>query len=234
MNRFETLTFSKEIRQHMLELVHGKAQLNIDSKNFSSSGEARAKVVGFDETNNVLGLSFFRNTSGKTIRLASDTLYITVNANGIQYRFTSKIVPTDVLNAAYGIKVPRELQYLQRRNYFRVSVAKNSVYANLQSSDNLIADAEVDDISATGLRVTTIDAPPMAFNAGEEIPIINLVLAEVGEISFSAKVRSFRRMESGKYTLGLEIDKINNMHQVLIERYIAQRDRELRRKASGS
>jgi len=219
--------------QRMSELAMRKAELSISVNKFSDSGDARARVVGYDEGKRVLGLSFFRNTNGKTIKLSSNKLFISAHDNGIHYRFVSRVVPTEVLNAAYGISFPEQLEYLQRRNFYRVNVSKESASARLFIPSFKAINADLLDISAKGLRVLTNGAPELDLERGFSIPRIELTLHDLGEAQFSTLVRYFKRAGEGQYIIGMEIEDIANAYSVMIERFIAQRDRELRQKAVG-
>lgn len=231
--QYETISFTRQIKQQMIEIARSKAILKISETGYESNSPIIAKVVGINEDKGILGISSFRDRKDNTHQLKGNRFFVVTIVQGVTYKFVASLTQTQTCNGVNFVRFPEELQYLQRREHYRVPVPEGCAELTMDLGGVTAFKGCIKDISVSGMRVFASNKETLDLDVGSKISRCLLKLDSSEAIRFSAELRYTQQNDDGALFMGLAIKEMENTHRSLIERYVADRDRELRRKAIG-
>lgn len=231
--QFESITFSRQISQRMLEIARAKVELIVSESGFDVDSPVRAKVVGINQDRQVIGISSLRDSQDNPVALTGRHFFVVCQVDGITYKFVARLTSSQTCNGVNFVEFPEELFYLQRRAHYRVPVPAGQANFVIDGGGVAAISGNLRDLSVAGMRVLAVSSSGINFDIGCRLPRCRLRIGESEDIRFSAVLRYMQENDEGALYMGLEIDDIDNEHLNFIERYVADRDRELRRKAVG-
>lgn len=135
---------------------------------------------------------------------------------------------------ALRIAYPETTYYLQRRNYFRVTVAPGDVSSvELQRRGARTIYAQCHDISVRGMRLLVAAPTDYALHEGEFIPMVRFnldghELATEAEVRFVGHARNTKTRDQTRQ-VGLEFLNVSPGFEQRVQLYVQRRDRELLR-----
>jgi c-di-GMP-binding flagellar brake protein YcgR len=233
MATYEALTFKNEIKKKMIDIARVKPTLLVGFGAFSESDGVTASIVDIDEKREVIGISSLRDRSGNPVKPDNNQFYVITSVNGLTYRFSSKLRHAGFCNGVYEFNFPEVFEYLQRRAYYRVPLKSGEAAVTFDVGGVTPVKAQLQDISIAGMRVCTQGNSNIDFAVGDPVARCRLNIDGYEDIRFSATVRYTKSLSDDQCVMGFSIKDIDNVHQNLIERYVALRDMELRKQRVG-
>lgn len=172
-------------------------------------------------------------------RLENDAPFFTIGRyEGVFVGFQSKLIER-IDYEGYGalrIAYPELIYYLQRRNFFRVSVAPGDLSTvNIQRRGAKPLYGQCHDLSVSGMRLLVPSALDYALTTGEYIPVVRFSLEDV-ELAVEAEVRYVGSLRDTKTRqpvrqLGIQFLNMAPGFEQRLQQYVQRRDRELLRDA---
>ncbi|WP_449371255.1 flagellar brake protein [Thiomonas sp.] len=157
---------------------------------------------------------------------------------GVFVGFQSRLVER-IDHEGYGalrIAYPEVIYYLQRRNFFRVTVAPGDLSAvEVQRRGAKPLHGQCHDISVNGMRLLVPSTLDYALTVGEYIPLVRFSLEDV-ELAVEAEVRFVGPLRDTKTRqpmrqLGIQFLNMAPGFEQRLQQYVQRRDRELLRDA---
>ena len=237
LTRFTT-TSASDIFHHLRMLVNHGDPVTI----FSNHGRSFmvSRLLGVDHKSCCLYFSQSGNSEANRQLLNSERTVFTCSPGGVKTQF----LLTDVTavdydgQMAFMAPLPNEVTKLQRREYFRIQMpAGIPVTCTLYDYQGGAAiTLQVYDISLGGLSLV-LNARIPGFEIGTIYNRCELDLREYGIIPLVLKIRNqlVTRTTSGaeQRRVGTEFIDLESRAQTLVQRYIAQLERERRAMASS-
>ncbi len=124
---------------------------------------------------------------------------------------------------------PDALLYVQRRDYFRLSIpSRQPVYCRIPQRDNAFIEAEISDISLGGVSLLG-PLPALLLLPGMRLPGCRIELPEVGVILVDLLVCTTRalnaRSDQRSLRIGCRFIQLAGSGQTLVQRYINRIER---------
>lgn len=134
--------------------------------------------------------------------------------------------------AYYKIGIPKEVEFHQRRNTYRVATSiSDPIVVNLLNEEDVLISAELRDISLGGVCLRMKDLPHIQIRDGEHIPTCLIKISDDRKILSSINICHVERIkETGSLRIGAEFASISNFDQRELEHLIATLDREIIKK----
>lgn len=137
---------------------------------------------------------------------------------------------------ALRIAYPEQFYYLQRRNFFRVTVAPGDIgTVELQRRGAKPLYGQCHDISVNGMRLLVPAALDYALTSGEYVPLVRFSLEDI-ELAVEAEVRYVgtlrdTRARQPMRQVGIQFLNMAPGFEQRLQSYVQRRDRELLREA---
>ena len=172
-------------------------------------------------------------------RIAGGAPFFTIGRyEGVFVGFQSKVIER-IDWEGYGalrIAYPEVIYYLQRRNYFRVTVAPGDVGSvEMQRRGAKSMYGQCHDLSVNGMRLLLPSPVDFALHEGEYVPLVRFSLADV-ELAAEAEVRFVGSLRNSKTRhpvrqVGLQFLNMAPGFEQRLQHYVQRRDRELLRES---
>jgi len=176
---------------------------------------------------------------GGNRRLENGAPFFTIGRfEGVFVGFQSKLIER-IDYEGYGalrIAYPDLIYYLQRRNFFRVTVAPGDLSTvDIQRRGAKPLYGQCHDLSVSGMRLLVPSALDYALTTGEYIPMVRFSLEDV-ELAVEAEVRFVGALRDTKTRqpmrqLGIQFLNMAPAFEQRLQQYVQRRDRELLRDA---
>lgn len=232
LTRFTT-TSASDIIHHLRALVSSGETVTI----FSNHGRSFiiSRVLGVDQKSFCLYFSQSGNSEANRQLLKSERTVFACSPGGVKTQFLLEDVTAVEYDGqmAFMAPLPNEVTKLQRREFFRIQLPSTTpVSCTLYDYQGGAAiTLQVYDISLGGLSLV-INARIPGFGIGTIYNRCELDLREYGVIPLVLKVRNqlVARSTSGaeQRRVGAEFVDLDSRAQTLVQRYIAQLERERR------
>ncbi|MFO1435174.1 MAG: flagellar regulator YcgR PilZN domain-containing protein [Gammaproteobacteria bacterium] len=161
---------------------------------------------------------------------------VTIRArmNNVTVRFTSTVsgIGNEDGLAYYRLPFPASLDYVQRREHYRAGVPlEKKIPVQLALTDGTLHNAELRDVSLGGFSARLIGALPNGFTPGNTIKHLIIVLPGASQIHGSGQICYAELAASSRVSrCGVRFLRIDRVDQNTLAQFIAQLDREMKRK----
>ena len=195
-----------------------------------------SKILRVDRDNQIITLDELRPESGHTRVSIGMRITVSGRLERIPITFDTQVEQIDesLDPALYVLSIPGAIQYLQRRNDYRVRVSRGDpVVVQFSNDDGHEWAGELDDISLGGLgiRMPAEDKSPPSLPRSGEILSCRLELPDIGSIKCCLEVRYAEpNAKTDIHALGVRFTDLNRRDRALIQRFIAQAQRDMARK----
>jgi c-di-GMP-binding flagellar brake protein YcgR len=172
-------------------------------------------------------------------RLENQAPFFTIGRyEGVFVGFQSRLLERIVFEGygALRIAYPDAIYYLQRRNFFRVSVAPGDVSTvDIQRRGAKPLYGQCHDLSVNGMRLLVPSAIDYALTVGEYIPLVRFNLEDVAlaveaEVRYVGNLRDTRTRQPVRQ-IGIQFLNMAPGFEQRLQAYVQRRDRELLREA---
>jgi c-di-GMP-binding flagellar brake protein YcgR len=152
--------------------------------------------------------------------------------SGAFVNFSGKIEAIGENNKAayYKINFPKEVEYHQRRNTYRIAISiKETIPVNLVNEDEVLIKAELRDISHGGICLRFNSMPHhSSIKSGDYIPTCLIQVDENRKILSSLNICHVETIEeTGTIRVGAEFAQISKIDQRELEHLIASLERSI-------
>lgn len=218
------ITASHEIRSLLGRLIKERVPITVMLP--GREGFFSSVLLELDRDSNTLVADELLPARGHASMLPGIELRVLCRLDGIELRFRSKVLAVSAAQpgATYRLSVPEGLDYLQRRQVFRVPVSPALAIPVELGSNGTRLKGTLVDISHTGLRV--------ALRGQRELPPAELLSCQVGlpPGSISAEVEPRHsepdRRGLGMVYVGLRFIELSREQLRLISRFTANMQRD--------
>ncbi len=206
--------------------------------------------IGIDHSPEILGSMLLRIDGEKKLVVIDGVIPFIGNAllprvkhakfmtlvDGIDLHFTMAYLQSigSDREIKHIFRFPEEMRYFQLRNFHRVVLAPSQVVTIVlrPSPQNQIT-CRLVDISLGGIAVLLDVQPPRSFAVGEKIAECEIQLNAAESFVCAVMIR-YMGQEKGnrKFRLGLEFANLGTVQQRMVERYVANIERQSRRIAA--
>jgi c-di-GMP-binding flagellar brake protein YcgR len=138
--------------------------------------------------------------------------------------------------AYYKIGMPKEIEYHQRRNTYRISTSiSEPIPVNLVNEDEVLIKAELRDVSHGGLCLRVNAASHISIRSGDYIPTCLIKIENDQKILSSLNICHVETIkESGSLRIGAEFADISKIDRRELEHFIASLERAIIKKIKRS
>lgn len=161
-------------------------------------------------------------------------LLIRARLNNVTLQFHTEVDAAGQEGAAsyYRVALPRELLQVQRREHFRACVPmERHVTVHLVSPEQHVVTAELRDISVGGFAASLRSGSPFLLTQGTVMERCVIALPDEQRLCGSAEVcYSGATKTGGAYRFGARFLQVDRRDFKRLEQFIAQMDREYKRK----
>jgi c-di-GMP-binding flagellar brake protein YcgR len=137
---------------------------------------------------------------------------------------------------ALRIAYPEVIYYLQRRNFFRVTVGPGDISTvDIQRRGAKPLYGQCHDISVNGMRLIVPSTVDFALTVGEYIPLVRFSLEDIelaveAEVRFVGSLRDTRTRQPVRQ-IGIQFLNLSPGFEQRLQSYVQKRDRELLRES---
>ncbi len=134
--------------------------------------------------------------------------------------------------AYYKIIIPKEVEYHQRRNTYRIAPNVNDpIYVNLVNEDEVLIKAEIKDLSHGGICLRINASPHLSINNGDLIPTCLIQVDKNRKILSSLNVCYVgKNKETGSIRIGAQFAEMSKIDRRELEHLIASLERAIIKK----
>lgn len=219
----------RERREYISVLPHDRAE------------EFSSMVLAIDPGRHWLLIDELNPDIGNRRVVGGAPFFVVARLDGIFVGFQSRLLEAVEWEGfgALRIAYPTNGYYMQRRGYFRVSVAPGDIgTVELQRRGARALLGQCHDISVRGMRLLLNAPTDYALHEGEFVPLVRFnldghELAAEGEIRFVGHVRGGPRTRQESRQVGVEFLNVSPGFEQRVQQYVQRRDRELLRDSRG-
>lgn len=169
---------------------------------------------------------------GHQLLTAQCELTATIRLRGVDMRFTGTVqeIGGQAGIAYYRVEFPQRLYYRQRRAAYRVRLGMGLLIPfNIAREDGKPYQGRLDDISLGGLGAELKQQTP--FDPGDLLPGCAIQLPNGDKIDCEIEVRYISKdQQHKKFHLGARFVNLDRTHQHILQRFVAEAERELMRR----
>lgn len=226
----ERTTKPRQIARNLQRFKDGRCLLSITIP--GQAGRYNSAILDVDAEHETLVLDELNALDGHEALLAHKKFHVACRLNGIEYRFASilRSVEQEGGLATYHAVMPTLMQHIQRRDDYRVPVARGSgIEVQIADSSDPNSKGELADLSLGGLgaRLQSQSAP----RKGEVLPVCSILLPDADPIRAEVEVRfSSTDQRHNIVRLGGKFVNLEHQQQHQLARLIKQLEREYLRK----
>lgn len=228
-----TLTSSLEIAHHLRRIINAGQMVTV----FSNHGKSfiLTRLLAVDTRQNLLIFDMGSDGNMNRLLLTSERNVLVCAPEGVKTQFSvGRVKETTYEGApAFVTNLPTSLIKLQRREYFRIRTPIASpVMCNIHDYDegNGVT-LPIYDISLGGVSLVTPEDLP-GFDVTQIYSDVALDLKQAGTVPVVIEVRNILRIPQRNNTVqvrvGCEFKDLSMRGQTIIQKYIAQLERERR------
>ncbi|MBT8445501.1 MAG: hypothetical protein HKO62_04680 [Gammaproteobacteria bacterium] len=159
---------------------------------------------------------------------------VSTRLDGVDLRFTAHVAAAGDENGVpfYKVPFPRQIDYGQQRRHLRVSVPLyQNVNVKLQTPTNIRVQGELRDISLGGFNARLTQGVTDEIRAGFFFPRCVIALPDEGRIYAPVEVCYAEQTELNRpRRIGARFVTLSRDDERMIQRFVADTDRELSRK----
>jgi len=226
------LTTADDI-SHLLKKVHSKHSLLTIT--IESSDECYGStIIEINNDENYLVIDELYPENGHTQVEIGKSLSFNAHFSGAFIHFSGKVeaIGKNAKVAYYKIGVPKEVEYHQRRNTYRVTTSiSDPVPVNLVNEDEVLIKAELRDISHGGLCLRVNASSHVSIHSGDYIPTCLIQVKNGQNILSSLNICHVEIIkESGSLRIGAEFADISKIDRRELEHFITSLERAILKK----
>lgn len=134
--------------------------------------------------------------------------------------------------AYYKIAIPKEVDYHQRRNTYRIATSiTEPILVNLVNKDEVLIKAELRDISHGGMCLRVNASPHISLHSGDQIPTCLIQVGKDRKILSSLNICHVETIkETGSLRIGAEFSSLSKTDRRELEHFIASLERAIIKK----
>jgi c-di-GMP-binding flagellar brake protein YcgR len=171
-------------------------------------------------------------TEGHQSVTVQSKLTVSIRLRGVDLRFTGTVqeIGGQAGIAFYLVDFPQSLYYRQRRSYYRVKLGMGLLIPfNIARVDGKPYEGRLDDISLGGIGAELKQLTP--FHQGDLLPTCAIQLPSGEKIECEIEVRYLSKDEQHKrFHLGARFVKLDRTRKHILQRFVAEAERELIRR----
>ncbi len=223
------LTTVDDIR-HLLKKINAKHSLL--SVTIESSDEYYGStIIEINNDENYLVVDELYPEEGHAKIIIGTQLSFTTQYSGAFVNFVGTIeaIGENEKAAYYKISMPKELEYHQRRNTYRIATTVNdSIPVNLVNDDEVLIKAELRDVSHGGLCLRINASPHTSIKSNDYIPTCLIQIDKSRKILSSLNICHVETIkETGSLRVGAEFAQMSKIDRRELEHFIASLERAI-------
>jgi c-di-GMP-binding flagellar brake protein YcgR len=188
-------------------------------------------IIEINENENYLVIDELYPVEGHNLVEIGTRLTFNTQYSGAFVNFTSTVdaVAENEKAAYYKISMPKELEYHQRRNTYRIATNINEpIQVNLVNEDEELIKAELRDLSHGGLCLRVNKIPLMLIHNGSYIPTCLIQVDKNKKILSSLNICHVETIkETGTLRIGAEFAAMSKIDRRELEHLIASLERAI-------
>lgn len=223
------LTTTDDIR-HLLKKINAKHSL-LSVTIESSEAYYGSTIIEINHDENYLVIDELYPEEGHAkITVGSHLSFITQHSGAfVNFIGTIEAIGENEKAAYYKIAIPKEIEYHQRRNTYRIATNVNEpILVNLVNNDEVLIKAELRDISHGGLCLRVNASPHISIKSDDYIPTCLIQVDKSRKILSSLNICHVETIkETGSLRIGAEFAQMSKIDRRELEHFIASLERAI-------